>query len=362
MPDMAGWVGGGAASPSPTPADPSAGLTLGGRVVVRHRLPDGAGAGATDVLGVLVARDGELLVLDTAAGRVALRRSDVLAARDVPPRASRAGRPHERVGIDDLERLAARGWVPLEQAQLGGWLLRAASGFTGRANSVLPLGDPCLPVDEAIAFAERWYAARGLPTVFQLPGPAGFAVDEHPLAAALLERGYTVGGDRSDWRLARVLTGAAADVPPLTQDSVEVVADAVLTPEWLLAYGEQRELVPGATESVLSGSEGQLFLSVRAPLPGAAGSRIVGLARMSTSPGWAGVFGLWVHPDRRRHGVATALVSAIAMVARESNMPAIYLQISSDNAAGLRFWERLGFAAHHEYAHLVAPPLPEPGG
>ena len=51
----------------------------------------------------------------------------------------------------DLQRLSALSWRPLETARLGGWRLRAGAGFTGRANSVLPLGDPGLPLDEAIA-------------------------------------------------------------------------------------------------------------------------------------------------------------------------------------------------------------------
>ncbi|HET7397630.1 MAG TPA: GNAT family N-acetyltransferase [Intrasporangium sp.] len=342
-------AGAGGAAPS---GDPVARLTIGGRVVVRHRLPEGSAAGATDVLGVLLARDPERLVVDTARGRVTVRRSDVVAAKDVPPPASRAGRPHERVGIDDLELLMARGWVAVEQAQLGRWLLRAAGGFTGRANSVLAVGDPPLSLGEAITFAEQWYAARGLPTVFQLPGAAGFAPAEQPLGAALLGRGYAVGGDRPEWERALVMTGASVAVPPAPDDAVPVVTDGVLTPEWLRAYAEQRSVVPGATEAVLTGSDGQLFLSVRDP----ASSLVVGLARMSVSPGWAGVFGLWVHPDHRRRGLATALVSAIAGIARDSNLPAIYLQVSAHNAAGVRFWEQLGFAVHHEYAYLVAPP------
>ena len=121
--------------------------------------------------------------------------------------------------------------------------------------------------------------------------------------------------------------------------------------EWLMAYAEQRTVVPGVTEAVLSGSEGQLFLSVRDP----DSTRIIALARMAIHPGWAGVFGLWVHPDHRRAGLGSTIVSAIAMVARENNMPAIYLQVSGDNAAGVAFWEELGFVVHHEYTYLARP-------
>ena len=65
--------------------------------------------------------------------------------------------------IAALERVAAQHWRGTEEEWLGGWLLRAAEGFTGRANSALPLADPGLPLDEALDAVTRWYAARGLP-------------------------------------------------------------------------------------------------------------------------------------------------------------------------------------------------------
>ena len=39
--------------------------------------------------------------------------------------------------IIDLERVAAAHWRGTEEQWLGQWLLRAADGFTGRANSAL---------------------------------------------------------------------------------------------------------------------------------------------------------------------------------------------------------------------------------
>ncbi len=342
----------------------TAGLTVGGRVVVRYRLQEGSDAGATDFVGELVARNDDFLVVDARVGgagqggqggqateRVKLIRADVIAAKDVPPPASQPGRAHQRVSADELEKLMARGWQPTERKGLGDWVLRSASGFTGRANSVLVVGNPSLPLDKAIDYAEAWYAEHDAPALFQVHGPVGFEVAEQPVGTVLLERGYEAGGGRPDWSRVLVLTALSAQVPPLTAESLPVNADAELSPEWLMAYAEQRRVVPGTTEAVLTGSEGQLFLSVRDE----ASKRIVGIARMAIQPGWAGIYGLWVHPDHRRRGIASTIVSAIAMVARENNMPAIYLQVSGDNADGVAFWNGLGFQTHHEYTYLAKP-------
>src|SRR4051812_35708815 len=194
----------------------SAGLTVGSRVVVRYRLQEGSEAAATDFLGELVARNEDFLVVDTRTERVKLIRADVVAAKNVPPPASRPGRAHERISADDLEKLMAKGWQALDRGGVGDWVLRSSEGFTGRANSVLVVGDPSLPMDKAIDFAEKWYAERGRPPIFQVHGERGFAAESIPAAAALLERGYAVGGGRDDWQRVLVMTGLSAAVPPLT--------------------------------------------------------------------------------------------------------------------------------------------------
>ncbi len=76
-----------------------------------------------------------------------------------------------------LEEVAALGWPAPESRRLGRWLLRAAEGWTGRGNSVLPLGDPGLPLDEALAEVTAWYGERGLPGRFTIPTPAREALD-----------------------------------------------------------------------------------------------------------------------------------------------------------------------------------------
>ncbi len=40
--------------------------------------------------------------------------------------------------VPQIERLSMRAWPALEEEWLDGWLLRAAQGYTDRANSVNP--------------------------------------------------------------------------------------------------------------------------------------------------------------------------------------------------------------------------------
>ncbi|MCZ4066581.1 MULTISPECIES: putative acetyltransferase [Microbacterium] len=54
----------------------------GSRVVVRYLLPTGQ---ATDALGELLSADDELVVVDGKRGVERIRRSDIVAAKPVPP-------------------------------------------------------------------------------------------------------------------------------------------------------------------------------------------------------------------------------------------------------------------------------------
>lgn len=54
------------------------------------------------------------------------------------------------IDVITLEKVAARGWRGTSTAHIGDWLLRAGGGFTGRANSVLPLGSAGCHLDAAL--------------------------------------------------------------------------------------------------------------------------------------------------------------------------------------------------------------------
>lgn len=88
MPDPIEGAGSG---PSDVGAEPDAALVagrrllVGSRVVVRHRLPEGAGARFTDVVGTLTAADEQTLTIESRRGPITVARRDIVAAKSVPP-------------------------------------------------------------------------------------------------------------------------------------------------------------------------------------------------------------------------------------------------------------------------------------
>ena len=332
-----------------THQDPVDGLRPGIRAVVRQRIEGGVGR-VTDALGDVVAIDAETISVRTRRGVEVINRANVVAAKEVPPRATRRGAPHLAISMDDLERIMVDGWPPLERAGLGGWLLRASAGFTGRANSVLPLGNPGVPLSEAVDHCERWYDERGLRHLFALFGPAGFAVEDDPLGRELLDRGYR------PFSQTAVLTTATRALPPelLRRSGEAVRIESAPSPQWWDTWAaldgrtDHAGAGPAPARAVVTGSPDQVFASLE--IDGA----VAGVARAAFAQAWAGVSALYVAPEHQRTGVAAQLMGALADAARARGIRSVYLQVVHANPPARSLFERLGFSTHHEYRYLGA--------
>lgn len=267
--------------------------------------------------------------------------------------------------IDELERTMATHWQAADRRQLGGWLLRAAGGFTGRANSVLTVGDPGVPVEAAIDEVTAWYAARGLPATASVVGPAGPPL---PDAAAHHRLGPEFAA--AGWHL---LTGAGAlvltaDVEPLCgaagpdrmpdrmpgRAPDRLPDGLVLTQEpepdqgWLGRYRYRGQDLPQNARGLLLSAPEQIFCSVRD------GERTVAVARGSLGGDWVGVTAVEVDPRYRRRGLARALLAAIAEWGLERGAGSAYLQVGDGNDGAIALYVAAGFTVHHRYDYLRA--------
>ena len=79
-------------------------------------------------------------------------------------------------GVLAIETAGLKAWPGIEVERDGGWVLRAANGYTKRANSVQSLDpDDDKNAGRRILAADSWFRARNLPPVFRqtpLAGPA----------------------------------------------------------------------------------------------------------------------------------------------------------------------------------------------
>jgi ribosomal protein S18 acetylase RimI-like enzyme len=236
-----------------------------------------------------------------------------------------------------LERVAAHGLRPAETEDLSGWLLRADSGFTHRANSVLPLHRPRMPLDEALDRATAWYAARGLPVQLQVPLEARRLLD-----AELAELGWPAD------LLTRML---AADVDALRADTARLstvtIADAP-DDDWLTLYRGGAGLAARA-RALLTRHDTLGFATARVD------GRAVAVARGAVDEGWLGVMAVEVDADYRRQGFAGAVMAALWAWGRGRGAVRSYVQVEAANDAAVALYEKQGYRFHHDYHYRSAP-------
>lgn len=245
--------------------------------------------------------------------------------------------PRPSATFPELARATARAWRPVESEALGEWTLRASDGFTRRANSALPLGDPGLPVADALTRVRAWYAARKLPAYIQTA--TGAEGTQELLCAAL---------DRHGWRRevsAEVRIGALAPIGDLDADVSAVRLSRDVDASWLRRYRRSGEPGP-AVRSVLTSGPSVWFASVAGT-----GEVPAAIGRCVVDGRWAGFMAVEVDPDRRRRGLATSVMTALARQALDEGASAAWLQVEADNDGALALYDGMGFAPHHHYHH-----------
>ncbi|MET8974579.1 GNAT family N-acetyltransferase [Streptomyces sp. NPDC004539] len=313
---------------------------VGKRVSVRRFSAPGVTEGKfTDTVGVLTSWDDDVVVITRRDGEaVRIPVTSLAAGKVVPPAPARRRGP--ATSYEELSRVAARSWLPVESATLGGWELRAAGGFTRRANSVLPLGDPGMPLDEALAAVRAWYGERGLPAYVQVG-------DGEALCGELEARGWVREVT------ARVMVGAPARVAD-REAGVGVSLAREADAGWLGRY--QRKGVGEVALRVLGSGASVWFATVPgADGSGAEGSGPAAIGRCVVDGRWAGFSAVEVDPGRRREGLATEVMAALARQALTEGASAAWLQVEADNEGALALYDRLGFTVHHSYHHYRGP-------
>jgi N-acetylglutamate synthase len=306
---------------------------FGARVALRYRLGERDGRVLySDAVGELSRdeTDGAAVVVATRRGPVRVKRAAVVAVRAVPPPVPR--RP-SWAAVARLEGLCADAWPAQVDLPLGAWRLRAAGGFTGRANAALAIGDPGLPLRGALDAVRAFAAAHGIPPRVQVPIGS-------PWDRAVEAVGWALDSGPETGEVAMLV----ADLPTLAGPA----ADVELLPRpdaswWRLSLG--RGPTP-AERHVLDPPTGPR--TAYGLLPG-------GVVRAAIVGDHLHLSRLHVAPDARGRGAGRALTAAAAGWGLTLGARWAVLQVALPNTEARAFYARLGCVEHHRYRYLAPP-------
>jgi ribosomal protein S18 acetylase RimI-like enzyme len=243
-----------------------------------------------------------------------------------------------------LERLADAAWPAAERVPLGPWLLRANAGVTRRTNSVFTADCRDVPAGELrwlVDTAERFYANRGLPPVFQISAATG----ARGLDDLLADRGYAVNGASEIWTAIAPRVGR----PALTEGAIVPAADP--SAAWFdVAFADDDPQRRRVHEEI----------TLRSPRPRAFVSAVVdgkvaACAMAVSGGGQTGLFCMTTRPQFRRRGLAGALLGEVAAWAAARGDAGVYLQVMRENDAAKGLYRKAGFAHRYAYHYRAKP-------
>ena len=242
--------------------------------------------------------------------------------------------------VAEIESHNLRAWpATVIQPGTDGWVMRATPGLParGRSNHALT---PARPLDRrefdgALARVAEFAALNGIDCGVQV-SPLEIHI---PLLDELSARGWNIQ------QSVVVMTGETTVVSAAADPSFELEVSDEATPEWLEAWAhcDRRPDVEQHVETVFPLMAGTARFAH-------SGNRACGIS--VELDGIVGLFCIAVAPENRRQGLGKKLVRGM-LAAHDA--PLTYLQVFSENEAGVALYTSLGFGEEYRYSHCVLP-------
>ncbi len=272
--------------------------------------------------------------------------------------------------IELLEALTLATCPAEHELILGRWVLRASQSSVMRANTITVFAEAPLLAPE---FAQRlqtavaWYAQWGKKIHFRISEhPAAMAVDRALAALSYVQYDHTLVmhiADLSAAHLAAASTPWVAqpvDVGVATQWRMttrgEPIAAAMAEAAAAQSYAITVASAPNALRNPAQCLLDNMIDSTATPTRQTQAVAIVDAGQNLIASGVArtcglhvGLFNIYTAPHYRGKGCGQAITTALLQWAQHQGARTAFLQAEADNAAAIRIYQRLGFAAVYGY-------------
>ena len=242
-----------------------------------------------------------------------------------------------------IEEITLNTWPAEQSVVMNGWILRTASGYTKRANSVNPLygaEESYADTLERIKLAELYYENAGLQPVFKITP----FIQPANLDDILADRGYAIVQPSS----VRLLDLEQLTVP---ESGYSIQIQDKLSIEWLDAFTELDELSQEKRNTLtrmLSASHLQqgYALLLEKGIPISCGFGVI-------QQGYIGIYDIVTAPLYRRQGKAKQLLLELLLWGRSQGASSSFLQVVQNNHGASALYDQLGYKEIYQYWYRV---------
>lgn len=238
----------------------------------------------------------------------------------------------------ECERRIVNAWPALSTLLVGDWVVRFASGYSGRANSATPLAYGAELDAAMLDLIEELYRADGLPPCIRLTPLVAEATRE-----AVLARGYKVK-DKSFGMIAPL-----ADVP--VSEEAELQIETRPEAEWIAGVAARQT---GAKTH--AGNLAAIVEKIRLPAAFATWlveGEPVAFGLGVAERGMAEIGLICVDPGHRGKGLGRRIVSGLMGWAGATGCHSAYLQVEQGNEVAIGLYRSLGFRQLYAYETRV---------
>lgn len=242
-----------------------------------------------------------------------------------------------------IEEISLNTWPAEQSALLNGWILRTASGYTKRANSVNPLygaEESYADTLDRIKLAEQYYEDAGLEPVFKITP----YIQPANLDSILADRGYSIV-QPSSVRLIDLEQLSAQE----SRYSVQI--QDKLSTEWLDTFVELAELSKEQRNTLTrmlfaSHLQQGYALLLDKGIPTTCGLGVI-------QQGYIGIYDIVTAPFYRRQGMAKQLLLELLLWGRSQGARSSFLQVVQDNHGASALYDQLGYKEIYQYWYRV---------
>jgi ribosomal protein S18 acetylase RimI-like enzyme len=244
--------------------------------------------------------------------------------------------------IQTLEELSLNAFPSLQQILYDGWILRFAEGYTGRANSVTPLYPGSLDLITKIRRCEEIYHKFNLQPIFRLTNT--------PRMTALNKTLEHLGYQSQENVSVQVKTITDSEI--LTRKSSTIFSDD-LSEEWLDHYVHAVNLpiqhwnILSAILEIIPNPTCYAWLKDR--------QRFCSCGLGVLENQHLGLFFVATAKQQRGKGYATQLISEMLNWGKSNGATQAYLQVETENQAGINLYNKLGFTEAYQYFYRLKP-------
>ncbi|AMJ61362.1 hypothetical protein AXW83_14610 [Bosea sp. PAMC 26642] len=232
------------------------------------------------------------------------------------------------------ERRIVNAWPAPATLLIGDWVVRFASGYSGRANSASPIAAGAEMDDDTLALIEELYRADGLQPCIRLTPLVGAET-----RARVLARGFTIKD--ASFGMIAALDGIEPTIEP------EIEIEAGPSADWIAGVAANQTGV-----KTHAGNLAAIVEKIRLPAAFAtllvAGEPIA-YGMSVAERGMAEIGGIVVGADHRGQGFGRRIVSGLMAWARAMEAQSAYLQVEQTNTPAISLYESLGFRRLYAY-------------